>query len=62
MTHSIEHIQEAARELADLATSLGETFLAYLLQMAADEAGYRNVRNMPQNHRGPLLADCRPSL
>ena len=62
MARSIEHIQEAARELADLATSEGETFLAYLLQMAADEAEYRNARTVPEVTQRTLLEDLRPSL
>lgn len=62
MTRSIEHIQEAARELANLATSEGEAFLAYLLQMAADEAGYRNASNVSEVARRTLLEDLRPSL
>lgn len=62
VTRSIEHIQEAARKLADLATSEGEVFLAYLLQMAADEAGHRNVSNFCEVARRSLLEDCRPGI
>jgi len=62
MTRNIEHIQEAARGLADLATSEGETFLAYLLQMAAEEAGYRNASTIAQVARRPMLEDCRRGI
>lgn len=62
MTRSIEHIQEAARELADLATSEGETFLAHLLQMAADGAEHRNASSIADVSRGSLLDNRHTSI
>lgn len=62
MQSSIVHIEEAARQLAQLAEREGFAFLAYLLGMAAQEAEEINARGYVPIPRGDQFEDCCPCI
>lgn len=58
MQSTIVHIQEAARELAQMADREGLAFLGYLLRMAAQEADEMYGRVSEPVPRSGQLEDC----